>query len=410
MHFFILACSFMACGAQGRRVCLIWLPVCRSDSSFAVVDAWKDEDVWAYRHLGVGEIANSCLARAQAWHHFCRNSDAEPVQAMFAPTEQTSVYPPPTREQETCPHGQKYSSGQDFAQAPALAHRTKRVALVITGQVFRFTFNTTAMHVVRPNIEAGHSVHVFVYLSRDDCRGSHNSNVWAHAHMSDPLSDDGEQQLADAFKTEVEKHGGTLAVFEVGNHWSILEDIGAYRFSQWKGDKCARLQQYVGWHRAWQRVQELELAARSFFDVLILHRSDGFWVHAMAPVHSFPPDALSARGCNEFGGVNDKVFVIPRALAPLWLQVIVHVYIDLGALPAWFNAEQMLQQFAASKRIPLSRRDPAEMPVLDFRNFSVAFAGPGAPPLQVGGCFVQAYADQCVPAHAKEYVAHHLCP
>eukprot|EP00961_Rhodomonas_salina_P095689 1287010-Rhodomonas_salina.3 len=132
-----------------------------------------------------------------------RNSDAEPVQAMFAPTEQTSVYPPPTREQETCPHGQKYSSGQDFAQAPALAHRTKRVALVITGQVFRFTFNTTAMHVVRPNIEAGHSVHVFVYLSRDDCRGSHNSNVWAHAHMSDPLSDDGEQQLADAFKTEV---------------------------------------------------------------------------------------------------------------------------------------------------------------------------------------------------------------
>ncbi len=79
----------------------------------------------------------------------------------------------------------------------------QRVALVITGQLFRFSFNTTALHVVRPNVKAGHSVHVFVYLSRDDCRGIHNSDVYAKAHKSQSLTNETERRLEATFKQEV---------------------------------------------------------------------------------------------------------------------------------------------------------------------------------------------------------------
>ncbi len=208
----------------------------------------------------------------------------------------------------------------------------------------------------------------------------------------------------------MEREGGELAVFEVGNHWKIQEEIGKYRFSQWEGDKCARLQQYVGWYRAWQRVREAELQSRAFFDAVLLHRSDAFFLRDMPPIHTFPRGAVSVKDCQSWGGVNDKACVVPRALAALWMEIVVFIYVDRGALPAWFNAEQMLAQFAAAKRIPLARRPPEDFPLLDLRHFQLAWSEVAGGMQQRGGCFASDYASEgCVPSSHTDFVLARLC-
>jgi hypothetical protein len=75
-------------------VCMIGLPFCSSDQAWNN-DEWQDDSEFAYVYLGVGKSAGNCLERAAEWHSYCQNSPLEPVQAMFMPTGETSIYPNP---------------------------------------------------------------------------------------------------------------------------------------------------------------------------------------------------------------------------------------------------------------------------------------------------------------------------
>ena len=115
------------------------------------------------------------------------------------------------------------------------------------------------------------------------------------------------------------RRGAVLKGWAVGNHWAIDESFGDFRFSQWQGrDRAARVQQYVGWYRAWLLLQDAEVAAREHYDTIILQRADAFWLSPAAPAHWFPSRAISYKACpsQNYGGVYDKVFV----LFSVWIQ------------------------------------------------------------------------------------------
>ena len=44
---------------------------------------------------------------------------------------------------------------------------------------------------MEPNIAAGHTVHVFVYLSRDDMGGMHNHYHWSRASLNEGVGGGG---------------------------------------------------------------------------------------------------------------------------------------------------------------------------------------------------------------------------
>jgi len=93
---------------------------------------------------------------------------------------------------------------------------------------------------------------------------------------------------------------------------------------QWTGkDKTARIQQYVGWFRAWRAVEHQEVLSRQHYDTVFLQRADGYWLRPAPAVHLFAPTVISHKECEaqSYMGVYDKVFVVPRVLASDWLQV-----------------------------------------------------------------------------------------
>lgn len=386
-------------------------------------------DGWfAMRNLAVDEGAEFCLPRAVDYFHHCqvlpvqnalrvpehaaavarsrsrltcplgkrgeKNRPDSPVVATFIPTGESLEYPPPGGAQNPAdsPEAESSMGCRVLNEVPrwpppaacperegswgerAAGGKEQRVAIVVAGQLFRFAWQTLYEGIVEPNIAAGHTVHVFVYLSRDDMGGMHNHYHWSRARRDEGAGGGGGGEAARrqrpgagdrswkheavgvgqdaarelALKRAVQLsllRGAVLKGWAVGNHWAIDESFGDFRFSQWQGrDRAARVQQYVGWYRAWLLVQDAEVAAREHYDTIVLQRADAFWLSPAAPAHWFPSRAISYKACpsQNYGGVYDKVFVVPRALAHVWLEAVVYLYLDTAVTASFYNNEHYL--------------------------------------------------------------------
>ena len=88
----------------------------------------------------------------------------------------------------------------------------------------------------------------------------------------------------------------------------------------------------------------MEVAAREHYDTIVLQRADAFWLSPAAPAHLFPSRAISYKACpsQNYGGIYDKVFVVPRALAHVWLEAVVYLYLDTAVTASFYNNEHYL--------------------------------------------------------------------
>lgn len=225
------------------------------------------DSIFAMDTLGVDHGATMCLPRAVDWHEYCKNGHDSPVTATYIPTGESLVYPPEGDE------GAREHAGERWPPPPA-CHQAReeqgansnksgeRVAVLIAGQLFRFSWQTLFDGLVRPNVDAGHEVDVFIYLARDDAGGMHNHQHWlglVHANNmpagmggsrfpASALNHTYEAALRAKVAASLGSARSRLVGWFVGAHWRLVEDIGEWRFSQWTGrDRLARIYQYEGW-------------------------------------------------------------------------------------------------------------------------------------------------------------------
>ena len=214
------------------------------DSEFAAVN------------LGVHRGADLCLPRAVDWHAYCQNGPDIPVTATYTPTGESLTYPPDTAAEDLPSHqlwpppppSCRWPSEGQTGAGEGVAQRLK-VAVVVAGQLFRFAYETLYDGVVHPNVEAGHEVDVFIYLARDDAGGLHNHRHWAQRETEKPNGDPRmEESLRERVAASIASPRSSLRGWDVGNHWRLVEELGEYRFAQWRGkDRTARVHQYEGW-------------------------------------------------------------------------------------------------------------------------------------------------------------------
>jgi len=214
------------------------------DSEFAAVN------------LGVHRGADLCLPRAVDWHAYCQNGPDIPVTATYTPTGESLTYPPDTAAEDLPSHqlwpppppSCRWPSEGQTGAGEGVAQRLK-VAVVVAGQLFRFAYETLYDGVVHPNVEAGHEVDVFIYLARDDAGGLHNHRHWAQRETKKPNGDPRmEESLRERVAASIASPRSSLRGWDVGNHWRLVEELGEYRFAQWRGkDRTARVHQYEGW-------------------------------------------------------------------------------------------------------------------------------------------------------------------
>jgi len=75
---------------------------------------------------------------------------------------------------------------------------------------------------------------------------------------------------------------------------------------------------------------------------------------------------LSLASCLGFGGLNEKVAVLPRRSATPWLGAFVRFYVD--GVGGCHNTEKFLQNIATIDGIPIEKVDSMWLPTLDIRD------------------------------------------
>lgn len=282
-----------------------------------------------------------------------------------------------------------------------------RLAVGIVGRLSRFSFETFADNVVAPNNSS--TLDVFAYLPNGgvDCK-SHWGGTPTASSVDWPT-------IERDFGALVEGAGGRLMGFETPPQVPVAAIVGDGRLTgpvmQLPGVRCAVAQQYWNRYQLHRMVAAAEVAGGVFYDAVLLLREDAFFLQPMRPLASFNRSAVSVKGCLPYGGVNDKVAVLPRRFASAWLQSFVQHYADPPhAPPLYKNPEQFVQAVAEMEGIPIVEAPNEWLPMLDIRKVETR-ASHGRL-RQEGGCFHRTYVGGVAsgpPSRRCECVAQGHC-
>ncbi|KAJ1461737.1 hypothetical protein M885DRAFT_431947 [Pelagophyceae sp. CCMP2097] len=124
-------------------------------------------------------------------------------------------------------------------------------------------------------------------------------------------------------------------------------------------------------------------------------RGDTAWV-GDAPTPN--ADAVITKACLHWGGINDKVALMPRRFAPHWLGLLEQYYDH--TLHGYQNSEMFQKILAAKHGIPIEER---RLPAVDYYHWLADEAGEM-------GCFPTNYvSNTCFEPDAWARVKRRIC-
>ena len=81
-------------------------------------------------------------------------------------------------------------------------------------------------------------------------------------------------------------------------------------------------------------------------------RNDAYWPISPPLPSTLPSDAVSAKSCLGFGGLNDKFAFIPRRYASTWMDLLLHYY-DPSYVD-YANIEELVGLIAKRRRVKVT--------------------------------------------------------
>jgi len=133
--------------------------------------------------------------------------------------------------------------------------------------------------------------------------------------------------------------------------------------------------------------QDDHMNCRQFYDVVIRQRSDAYWLAPLV-IKSLPHDAVSVKKCAHYGGVNDKIAVIPRQFAKHWMELLLDYYISEHRLHQGYpNPESFIGLNAMAKSIKVAPQAAELLPTVDYR----PYMQPDGDKATEEGCFSPIY-------------------
>jgi len=274
-----------------------------------------------------------------------------------------------------------------------------RIALTVTGEFFRFHYNSTVSQVVAHNVKSGFIVHVFVLLSRNKV-SSWNMGQYDN---SAGLSKDGEHKFEDDFRKEVTSAGGEVKLFKLYEQVELGEvEFGKFeQFNRMLKTSEHLLQQFHGVDMVWQHVQAAEIKTLQIYDAVIRQRNDAYWFQPLR-LEMFPRHKVSVKGCMSWGGINDKFALVPRPFARAWFEILTDYYLNAD-VPVYENPEKFLHKMMTNKLVPTWPADAELLACVDWRHY------------QKGGCFPTMYLGinmtymNCVPDAFWKFAESKAC-
>lgn len=285
----------------------------------------------------------------------------------------------------------KFESG---AQRSSPGTGTEVLALVITGLRHRLLFDTTVSQVVRPLVEDGLQVHVYISLVENTTAESFRTGVRSLGRESPATAGLTRGELRDRIAEMVGTAGGCLMYCSIWNSSESLPPLPQGRVWQ------ERLRQYlpersgVGrnilrvWksrEMLWERALQAEQDLRMNYSLALWMREDSFWGERISDLGQLArtPDAARAlwsKGCKTFAGINDRTVLLGREAAEVMLRAW-SWYLKPAPPLQSDNAEVYLQALATSAGLDLRVLMPLQLPSMD-----AVFVG-GAQPICIVGWY-----------------------
>ena len=114
----------------------------------------------------------------------------------------------------------------------------------------------------------------------------------------------------------------------------------------------------------WADVERYERATTSAFDFVAKMRADAGWLpDAPAPGVTLEGSAVVVKECLDWGGLNDKLAIVPRKYAAPWMRLLEAYYDDVAA--DYKNSEQFQLRLAHAFHVPV-RKEPTALAMQDF--------------------------------------------
>lgn len=293
-------------------------------------------------YLGDEEMRRNILAetggfygRPHSWDKGCLGVAAESGHQLFLPeTHANGTVAVPRRARDVdCYIRTRWRSFAEHASKPS---KGKTVGITINGELQRVDPNTTIAHnVVRPYAQ---HFDVYVFLTVQGPRPKHASNWHAHRFAGLPSYDEAEERrvvedLVDRFLdagakgVEVHLYDLVRRPPQMPSKWSGANP-GKSRVERFQLVWPSFALHLLVHSAVWRDVLRWE-ARHAPLNSIVKMRADAGWL-ADAPVVGVDVDDSVAlvKACASWGGLNDKMVLLPRKYADTWMDLLTSYYDD----------------------------------------------------------------------------------
>lgn len=278
------------------------------------------------------------------------------------------------------------------ARCPSSHGSSGAVLLAISGVRNRMLFNTTVERVVKPLVQEGLPVHV--YISLVDVQEKHPYLKVRKKERALATAGLTPAQLQEHFSSLVAEAGGCLVCFSLSSRSESLPEIPqkfpwSHRMTEYPPHKSSVgrnvLRLWKSREQLWEYGVEAERQLGVHYSLAMWARDDAHWVGDIASASALlaSPGASKTvwtKGCKEYFGINDKVALMGREAADVMLRAWSTFMKPSPSLKSQ-NAETYLMRVAQAKGLSLKKLQQTDLPSGD-----AMFLGGDAPI-----CFVRKY-------------------
>lgn len=268
----------------------------------------------------------------------------------------------------------------------------QNIAYCLTGQLGRLELISKLKNIITPNLQLGHSIHLFVLL--DNRTDEVKQTFWKYDY-SNSLYQDFDSQLMTSyiigklakvpqaktqFKVKVRLETPSQDEFQIVDGFVPVADKVVKTKHHDGGDNLkgiepasVRFQNNMRWlgglRECVRWMQHTEYEEKKFFDLVVRLRDDTFALGPWLLSKEVYSHALTSSSTGNFRGINDHNFVVDRQWADTLLRGFTEDYYFNNSLAgvSWGNPEHRIYMLCQVYGVPVQSVSLCEQPLVPVR-------------------------------------------
>lgn len=238
-----------------------------------------------------------------------------------------------------------------------------RFAILISGLKSRLVLNSTLHNVVQPAVRLGYKVDLYISLV-----AARHTVSYSYRGMADPeVMDKSPDDFRASLEAAITSAGAHLALLQQREEQEVVDPLPRDKVLRYLFDYSPYTSE-VGMNvlRRWRSSEELLNATLgTSYDFVLWEREDQYWLKPFW-LFNFPPypNAVYAKNCLGWGGMNDKSLLLGREAAHRLLRAYSSFWVVDERLESR-NAEQFLAGLAQAEGLSVHKMPWKTMPSSD---------------------------------------------